>query len=494
VGVLPVIPRATFLQGGYKFFPLKIRDIMSVSSPQQKPGIFSRVGGFIRESLSSEHRDYTVGSLRRAILLLAIPMVLEMSMESVFALVDLYFVGRLGKEAVAAVSLTESVLTLVYTVAIGLSMAATAMVARRIGEKRPEAAAHAAAQSIVLSVGFIILLSVAGAFLASSILRAMGGSPLTVAMGTPYTRIQFGGSIVIVLLFLINGIFRGAGNAAMAMWSLWIANGCNIILCPLLIHYYGISGAAIATTVGRGIGVLFQLYYLFRGSANLPKVGRYFKPDWPVIWDLLRVTLSGFGQFFINSASWIVMTRLIAQFQDVAIAGYQVSIRILLFFLLPAWGMANAASTLVGQSLGAKLPDRAVRAVRTAALYNAVFMAAVTLIFFVASGPIVAFLNRDPNVQDMAIHALRIITLGYVFYGVGMVLTNAFNGAGDTLTPLIINLFCFWAFQIPLAWLLANYFKFGPEGVFTAILLTESSLTVVSFVVFRRGKWKKVRI
>ena len=322
----------------------------------------------------------------------------------------------------------------------------------------------------------------------------MGASPLTIAVGSSYTRIEFGGSIVIVLLFLINGIFRGAGNAAMAMWSLWIANGCNIILCPILIHFYGISGAAIATTAGRGIGVVFQLYYLFRGSANLPGVGRHFRPDWAVIGELLKVAMTGTAQFLINSASWIVMTRLIAQFQDVAIAGYQVCIRILLFFLLPAWGMANAAATLVGQSLGAKLPDRAVRAVRTAAFYNGVFMAGVTLIFFVAAGPIVAFLNRDPGVQAVAIHALRIISLGYIFYGVGMVLTNAFNGAGDTRTPLIINLFCFWAFQIPLAWLLANYFKFGPAGVFTAILLTESTLTVISFVVFRQGKWKKVKI
>ncbi|HET6256343.1 MAG TPA: MATE family efflux transporter [Puia sp.] len=467
---------------------------MSISSPNNKAGILVRAGRFLREALSSEHRDYTTGSLRRAVLLLAIPMILEMSMESVFALVDLFFVGRLGKDAVATVGLTESVLTLVYSVAIGLSMAATAMVARRIGEKRPEAGAHAAAQSILLSTGFVIVMSVMGAILAAQILKVMGASPETVGMGSSFTRIQFGGSVVIVLLFLINGIFRGAGNASMAMWSLWIANGCNIILCPVMIHYYGLPGAAIATTTGRGIGVIFQLYYLFRGTAMLPGVARYFRPDWKVMSDLLKMTLTGFGQFFINSASWIVMTRLIAQFQEVAIAGYQVSIRILLFFLLPAWGMANAAATLVGQSLGAKLPDRAVNAVRTAALYNGVFMAGVTLIFFVAATPIVAFLNTDPNVQAVAIHALRIISLGYIFYGVGMVLTNALNGAGDTLTPLIINLFCFWAFQIPLAWLLANFFKFGPSGVFTAILVTESAITVVSFVVFRRGKWKKVKI
>lgn len=453
----------------------------------------SDIGKFIRESLTSEHRDYTKGSLRKAVLLLSIPMILEMSMESVFALVDIFFVGRLGKEAVATVGLTESVLTLVYTIAIGLSMAATAMVARRIGEKKPEAAAHAAGQSILLSFFFTVVISLTGALAASSILRLMGAGPATVAAGTSYTRIEFGGSLVIVLLFLINGIFRGAGNAAMAMWSLWIANGCNIVLCPILIHFYGLPGAAMATTAGRGIGVCFQLYHLLKGGPMLPKLPRIV-PDGKVMMGLLKIAWSGTVQFFINSASWIVMTRLIAQFHDVAIAGYQVSIRILIFFLLPAWGMSNAAATLVGQNLGAGLPDRAVRSVKTTAIYNGVFMAAVTLIFFFGASPIVNFLNNDPAVQAIAVRALRIISLGYIFYGVGMVLTNAFNGAGDTLTPMIINLFCFWLFQIPLGWLLANYFHFGPSGVFTAILVTESTLTVVSLVIFRRGKWKKVRI
>lgn len=453
----------------------------------------SDIGKFVRESLSGEHRDYTSGSLRKAVLLLSIPMILEMSMESVFALVDIFFVGRLGKEAVATVGLTESVLTLVYTVAIGLSMAATAMVARRIGEKKPQAAAHAAGQSILLSVIFTLVISLSGAFGASSILRLMGAGPSTVAMGSAYTRIEFGGCMVIVLLFLINGIFRGAGNAAMAMWSLWIANGCNIILCPVLIHFFGLQGAAMATTAGRGAGVCFQLYHLLRGSPMLPKLPRIV-PDRKVMAGLLKIAWSGTVQFFINSASWIVMTRLIAQFQDVAIAGYQVSIRILIFFLLPAWGMSNAAATLVGQNLGAGLLERAVRSVKTTAIYNGVFMAGVTLIFFFGAAPIVAFLNKDPAVEVIAIRALRIISLGYVFYGVGMVLTNAFNGAGDTLTPMIINLFCFWLFQIPLGWLLANYFHFGPSGVFMAILVTESTLTVVSLVIFRKGRWKKVRI
>jgi putative MATE family efflux protein len=453
-----------------------------------------RAGRFFRESLSSEHRDYTTGSLRRAVLLLAIPMILETSLESVFALVDIFFVGRLGKESVATVGLTESVLTLVYSVAMGLSMAATAMVARRIGEKKPEAAAHAALQSLLLSICVTLLMSLAGSLLAPQILRVMGGGPATVAVGVPFTRIQFGFSIVIVLLFLINGIFRGAGNAAMAMWSLCIANGCNIVLCPILIHFYGLPGAAIATTIGRGIGVCFQLYHLFRGSPVLPKLRWTIKADLAVISELLKVGLTGTAQLLINSASWIVLVRLIAQFHEEAISGYQVAIRVIIFFLLPAWGMSNAAATLVGQNLGAGLPDRAVRSVRTAAIYNGVFMAAVTLIFLFAAQPIVAFLNKDPNIQGLAVLALRIISLGYVFYGVGMVLTSAFNGAGDTRTPTIINLFCFWGFQIPLAWLLANKLNFGLAGVFAAIPVTEATLTVVSFVVFRRGNWKKVKI
>ncbi len=448
----------------------------------------------LKQAFSGEFRDYTTGSIRRAVILLAIPMILETALESVFALVDIFFVGRLGKEAVATVGLTESVLSLVYSVAMGLSMAATAMVARRVGEKKPEAAAYAGMQSILLAIGITVAMSLTGSLLAPQILRLMGASPATAAIGSPFTRIQFGFSVVIVMLFLINGIFRGAGNAAMAMWSLTIANACNIFLCPILIHFYGLPGAALATTIGRGIGVVFQLYHLFKGSPMLPKLRWTVRIDPAVIRELSRVSLTGTAQLLINSASWIFMVRLIAQFHDEAISGYQVAIRVIIFFLLPAWGMSNAAATLVGQNLGAGLPDRAVKSVRTAALYNGVFMAVVTLIFLFAAGPIISFLNKDPDIQTLAIQALRIISVGYVFYGVGMVLTSAFNGAGDTRTPTIINLFCFWGFQIPLAWLLANKLGLGPAGVFSAIPVTESTLTIVSFVVFRRGKWKKVRI
>ena len=446
----------------------------------------------IRDALSGQHRDYTTGSIRRAVVLLAIPMILEMSMESVFAIVDIFFVGRIGKEAVATVGLTESVLALVYSVAIGLSMAATAMVARRIGEKNEAEASRTAAQSILISLGLTVVISLSGALLAPHILKLMGGSDAVVAIGSSYTRIVFSSCIVIMLIFLINGIFRGAGNASIAMWSLWIANGFNIILCPVFIHFYGLPGAAMATTVGRGIGVCYQLYHLANGRGVIRILRRYFRPDGAIMRGLAKIAWTGTFQFLISTASWIVMARIIAQFHDTAIAGYQVAIRILVFFILPAWGMSNAAATLVGQNLGAKLPDRAERSVRTAALYNALFMMLVSLIFLVAAGPIVSFINRDPGVEAVATMGLRIVSLGYIFYGVGMVLTNAFNGAGDTLTPTIINLFCFWAFQIPLAWFLAIFLKLGPKGVFMAILIAETSVTIVSLFLFRRGKWKKI--
>ena len=331
---------------------------MSSFPSNHKRNLFSEIYSLFRQSLSGEQRDYTTGGMRRAIFLLSIPMILEMCMESVFALVDLFFVGRIGKEAVAAVGLTESVLTLVYSVAIGLSMAATAMVARRVGEKQPEAAAHAAAQSILVSICITLVMSLVGASFAPLILKTMGASPQTVIMGSSFMRIQFSFSIVIVLIFLINGIFRGAGNASMAMWSLWVANGCNIILCPILIHYFGLRGAAIATTTGRGIGVCFQLYHLLRGSGLFRIARKYFIPDRALIKSLLKIAWTGTAQFLVNSASWIVLVRIMARYGDTAIAGYQVAIRVVVFFLLPAWGMSNAAATLVGQNLGARLPGK----------------------------------------------------------------------------------------------------------------------------------------
>jgi len=465
-----------------------------MSSDQTTSGSNS-VYSIIKQALSGEHRDYTTGSIRRAVIFLSIPMILEMCMESVFAVVDIFFVGRIGKEAVATVGLTESVLTLVYSMAIGLSMAATALVARRTGEKNPEEAAHAAAQAINLALGVTVVVSLAGFFLAPDILRVMGASPETVATGSTYTRILFGGSVVIMLLYLINGIFRGAGNASMAMWSLWIANGCNIILCPLLIHYFGLKGAAMATTIGRGIGVIYQLYHLFRGKGIVRIKRQSFKLDFPVLKSLTKIAWTGTTQFLIGSASWIVLVRIVAYFNDeAAIAGYQVAVRIFLFFLLPAWGMSNAAATLVGQNLGAQRPDRAEQSVWTAARYNGIFMLLVTLLFLFGSEAIVSFMNKDPAVRKVAVLCLRVVSLGYIIYGVGMVLTNAFNGAGDTRTPTLINLFCFWAFQIPLAYVLAIVYKLGPLGVFLAIPITEAAVIISSYLMFRKGAWKKVKI
>lgn len=452
-------------------------------------------------ALSDKEQDYTQGSIRRAVFLLAVPMVLEMVMESIFALVDIFFVGRLGKnEAVSTVVLTESVLTIVYSLAIGLSMAATAMVARRIGEKNPEAASKAGMQSLLIAFFITAIISATGLIFAPDILKLMGGSTQTIHIGSNYTRIIYGGSVVIMLLFLINGIFRGAGDASMAMRSLWIANICNIILCPVLIYGagpipgFGITGAAMATTIGRGIGVLYQLFHLFNGKRVIKIRKQDFIPDWPIIKSISNVAWTGVVQFLIPSGSWMVLARIMAQFGDTAVAGYGVAIRLIMFFLLPAWGLSNAAATLVGQNLGAQQPQRAEQSVWRTAKYNVIFMIFVTLVFMFFAQPIVAFMNKDVNVESYAVMALRIVSLGYIFYGVGMVVSNAFNGAGDTRTPTLINIFGFWMFQVPLAFLLALVFKLGPKGVFIAIVAAETGIAIAGIILFRKGKWKKVKI
>jgi putative MATE family efflux protein len=464
----------------------------------------SRIKSFFslfRLALSGQQQDYTQGTIRRAVFLLAVPMILEMCMESVFAVVDIFFVGHIGKnEAVSTVVLTESVLTIVYSLAIGLSMAATAMVARRIGEKDPKAASKAGIQSMVIALFITVIVSIAGLIFAPDILKLMGASKETINIGSHYTRIIYGGSAVIMLLFLINGIFRGAGDASMAMRSLWIANICNIILCPLFIRgwgpipAFGVTGAAMATTIGRGIGVLYQLYHLFSGKRVI-KVRRIdFVPDWLVIKAIINIAWTGTMQFLIASASWMVLARIMAEFGDTAVAGYGVAIRLIMFFLLPAWGMSNAAATLVGQNLGAQQPLRAEQSVWSTAKYNTIFMIFVTLIFMIFAQPIVAFMNKDVTVEEYAVLALRIVSLGYVFFGIGMVVTNAFNGAGDTKTPTLINLFGFWLFQVPLAYVLSLVFKLGPKGVFIAIISAETAITIASVIIFRKGKWKKVKI
>jgi putative MATE family efflux protein len=456
---------------------------------------------FIRRAMRGEEMDYTTGSLRKAVFMLAIPMMIEMIMESVFALVDLYFVGHLedSSHAIQTVGLTESVLMIIYSLAMGMSMAATATVARRIGEKNPEAAGHAAIQSLVIALGVTLLISLFGFIYATDILRLMGASAETAEKGTTFVRIMMGGSLVIVLLFLINGIFRGAGNAAIAMKSLMVANICNIILCPLLIRGFGpipalgLDGAAIATTTGRGIGVCYQLYHLFKKGNSLKIQASHWKINWPLIRSLVKIATPAIFQFLIASCSWIFLANLVATTGgEDASAGYQTALRLMMFFILPAWGMSNAAATLVGQNLGAKQLERAEASVMKTMKYNVIFMALVTVLFFVLGDWFVSFFTPDPGVRERAVLAVRIISSGYIFYGIGMVLINTFNGAGDTWTPTWVNIFGFWLFQIPFAYLLAKYLAWGPTGVFIAVPVAETLITIVSFILFKKGKWKRV--
>jgi len=467
------------------------------SFPNKITSIFS----LIRQSLNGELQDYTTGSIRKAVILLAIPMMLEMGMESVFAIVDIYFVSHLGKHATSTVGLTESVITIVYSLAMGISMAATAMVARRVGEKNPEAATKAGMQAILVALFITIIISIPGFIYADDILRLMGAEEVAIKTGTNYTRIMMGGSLVIMLLFLINGIFRGAGDAMMAMKSLWLANICNIILCPLLIRgwgpvpAFGLEGAAMATTIGRGIGVCYQLYHLFNGKRLVRFTLKLLRPDWPLMRSLINIAWPGTLQFLIGSGSWIILASLVVQtgLSD-ASAGYQIAIRIVLFFILPAWGLSNAAATLVGQNLGAGQPERAQLSVMRTAKYNAVFMGVMSLIFLFLSPYIISFFTREPSVAAYAVSAVRIVSSGFLFYGIGMVMANAFNGAGDTRTPTLINLFGFWFFQIPLAYLLSTYFALGPLGVFIAIPVAETSIAVAAYIMFKKGKWKLQKI
>lgn len=455
----------------------------------------SRIIHTIKQSLSGEEQDYTQGSIPRAVFLLAVPMILELSLESVFAVVDMFFVSKLGENAIATVGLTESFIMIVYSLAIGLSTAATAIVARRIGEKNPEAGAQVGAQSIIISIVASIIISIAGVVFASDILRVMGAKEDLVRDGTIFTQIAFGGSISIMLIFLINGIFRGAGDAAMAMKSLWIASLMNIVLCPIFIHFFGLKGAAIATVIGRSSGVVYQCYHLFKGSGILKFHKKYFKFDSGIVKSIIDVAWPATFQFLIASGSWIVLTRLVAETGGThASAGYQIAFRCFGFFMLPAWGLSNAAATLVGQNLGAKHYDRAEQSVLITAKYNAIFMAFVTAIFLFCSPPIIHVFTSDPHVAPYGILALRIVGAGYIFYGVGMVMIQALNGAGDTKTPTYINIVGFWLFQIPFAYLLAKGFNLGPTGTFIAIPIAESLMAVIAFYYFKKGKWKTVEV
>jgi putative MATE family efflux protein len=468
-----------------------------------KQGRVSSFFSVLKQAIKGQEVDLTSISIKRAIVLLAIPMMLEMAMESVFALVDLYFVGHLknSSHAIQTVGLTESVLTVIYSLAIGLSMAATAVVARRIGEKNPEAASKAGMQTIIIAVAINLGISIFGFLHARGLLLIMGASAETADHGTPFVRIMMGGSIIIVLLFLINGIFRGAGNAAIAMRSLWIANMANIILCPIFIRglgpipAFGLTGAAIATSIGRGLGVTYQVYNLFNGKNALKIRISYFIPDWQQIKAIIKVAAPGILQFVIASCSWIFLAQLVATTGgDHGSAGYQTSLRLMMFFLLPAWGLSNAAATLVGQNLGAGQLDRAEQSVFQTIKYTVVFLGIVSILFLTCGHLFASFFTDDEEVKKVATRSLQILSGGFIIYGVGMVLTSAFNGAGDTWTPTKINVFTFWLFQIPFAYLLAKYFEMGPTGVFVTIPISEIGLTIAAYILFKRGKWKKTMV
>lgn len=463
----------------------------------------SRILSVIKQSLNGKELDFTSGSIRLAVVLLAIPMMLEMAMESIFALVDLYFVGHLHNSSIAiqTVGLTESVLTIIYSLAIGMSMAATAVVARRVGEKDPVAAAKAGMQAIILAVAINLILSVFAFIYAADILLLMGASAETAVEGVTFTRIMMGSSTIIVLLFLINGIFRGAGNAAIAMKSLIIANLFNIILCPILINglgpipAFGLTGAAIATTIGRGLGVCYQIYHLTNGKGLLKPKLAYFKPHFEQIKALLKIAAPGIFQFVIASCSWIFLAQLVATTGgDHGSAGYQTALRLMMFFMLPAWGMSNAAATLVGQNLGAKRLDRAEQSVMKTAKYIVCYMLIVMVLTFVFGHYFISFFTNDPVIRDVAKTALNIMSTGYIFYGIGMVLISTFNGAGDTWTPTKVNFFGFWLFQIPMAYLLAKYFELGPTGVFIAIPVAEVGIAIAGYILFKKGRWKTINV
>ncbi len=454
----------------------------------------------IREALRGSHQDYTTGSLNRSILLLAIPMVLEMVLESLFAVVDVFWVSRLGANAIATVGLTESVLTLVFAVGMGLGMSTTAMVARRIGEKDTDGAAISAVQAVFLGVIASLVLGLPFFFLAHRILALMGASPAILATGTNYMRIALGGSGVVLLLFLNNAIFRGAGDAAIAMRLLWVSNILNLVLDPCLIFglgplpKLGVTGAALATFSGRGIAVLYQFYRLSRGTERLHILARHVRLQGEVLWRLIRVSIGGIVQFLIGQASWLGLVRIVSLFGAPALAGYTIGIRIVIFAILPAWGLSNAAATLVGQNIGAGYPDRARNAVWRTGMWNVILLGSVGLIFVAFAPWIIGLFTADPAVARVSVSCLRIFSCGNIAYAYGMVLLQAFNGAGDTLTPTYVNLFGFWIVEIPLAWWLAMHTALHVNGVFLSVVVAQSVIVLISIVLFRQGRWSEQRI
>jgi len=454
----------------------------------------------LRDAIVGVEHDYTRGPIGRAVVLLAVPMVLEMVMESVFAITDAFFVSRLGVAAVAAVGLTEAMMSILYAVAGGLAMATTAMVARRIGEKRSEDAAIAGVHAIALGAIAAVLIGVPGALFAHRLLSLMGADAQVVADGTGYARILFGGCATVLLIFLINAVFRGAGDAALAMRTLWLANAINIVLDPCLIFglgpfpEMGLAGAAVATTIGRGVGVAYQLWSLARRTGRISIHKKHLRPRPAIAARLLRVSAGGIFQILVATSSWVAMVRIVGSFGAAAVAGYTIAIRIVIFALLPSWGLANSAATLMGQNLGAERPERAARSVWTAGWYNMVFLLGVAAVFISVPEPVVRLFLKDPEAISHGVHCLRIISAGYGFYAWGMVMVQAFNGAGDTVTPTYINLGCYWLFQIPLAWFLAHHTALQVNGVYVAIAIAEAVIAVVGILVFRRGTWQKREI
>ena len=454
----------------------------------------------VRDAVRGRHMDYTTAPINRAVVMLAIPMVMEMIMESIFAVVDVFWVAHLGANAVATVGLTESMLTIVYTVAMGTGIGAMALVARRVGEKNMDDAARTAVQAIALGVILAAVIGVIGGTQAPRLLRLMGASNEVVDTGWKFTTVMLGGNATVFLLFLINACFRGAGDAAIAMRVLCLGNILNIVLGPCFIFglgpfpQLGVTGAAVATNIGRGTAVLFQVLTLARGKSRIQITRAHLGLDFRVMASVLRLSGATTLQIFINTSSYIGIVRLISTFGSAALAGYTIGIRLIIFALLPSWGLANAAATLVGQNLGAKHPDRAEQSVWQACRYNMLFLGSISVIFILGANPIVAFFSTEPAVHDYAVACLRIVSAGFIFFAVGMVITQSFNGAGDTWTPTVINLFIFWVFEIPLAYVLAHYTTLGPHGVFAALGIAFSTLAVVSGIIFRRGTWKQTKV
>jgi len=452
------------------------------------------------EAIRGSHQDYTEGSLNRAILLLAVPMVLEMVLESLFAVVDVFWVGRLGANAVATVGLTESLLALVFAVAMGLSLSTTAMVSRRIGEKDAAGAAVAGVQAIVLGLVTSVVIGVPCLIWAPQLLHVMGASPEIVSVGSGYARIALGGSGVVLMLFLNNAIFRGAGDAAIAMRLLWVSNILNLILDPCLIFglgpfpRLGVTGAALATFTGRSIGVAYQFYRLLRGTERIRVLVQQIRVDLEVLWRLVRVSMTGILQFAIAHTSWIGLVRIVAMFGAAALAGYTIAIRVVVFVILPSWGLSNAAATLVGQNLGAKKPERAESAVWRTGFYNMLFLGGVGVVFIFMAEPVVRLFTHDPAVVPLGAACLRILSYGNIGYAYGMVMLQSFNGAGDTITPTIVNLFGFWLLEIPLAYWLAIPMHLRSNGVFFSIVIAEGAIAAASAILFKRGKWKTQQI